>query len=87
MRVGYLSAEKRVTGPMPESPARQRLHDSSVDNPIGVINPIPVITTFLMRARLYIAVFGNDFGEKDSGFFRGKQDELCAAHPTRILGE
>lgn len=58
---------------MPDSPARQRLHDSSVDNPIGVINPIPVITTFLMRARLSTAVVENNFGEKDSGFFRGKQ--------------
>jgi hypothetical protein len=27
-------------------------HDSSVDNPIGVIKPIPVITTFLIFGSL-----------------------------------
>jgi hypothetical protein len=36
---------------MPDLPAMQFFHDSSVDNPIGVINPIPVTTTFLMLGR------------------------------------
>jgi len=31
------------------------LHDSSVDNPIGVIKPIPVITTFLIFDGLVMA--------------------------------
>src|SRR5688572_21953371 len=43
--VGNVEASKSVVRSIPDSPASRRLHTPSMSWPIGVIQPIPVMTT------------------------------------------
>jgi len=45
MLVGNVPASKRVVRAIPDSPFISRDHTPSMDWPIGVIQPIPVMTT------------------------------------------
>jgi len=43
--VGNVEASKIVVRDIPDSPARSRFHTLSMECPIGVTQPIPVMTT------------------------------------------
>ena len=45
MVVGKVEASKMLVRAMPDSPASRRFQTSSMEWPIGVIQPIPVMTT------------------------------------------
>jgi hypothetical protein len=45
MLVGKVEALKRVVRAIPLSPLSRRFHTSSIECPMGVIQPIPVMTT------------------------------------------
>src|SRR5215216_5956066 len=45
MLVGKVEASNSVVRSMPDSPASKRFQTSSMECPIGVIHPIPVMTT------------------------------------------
>src|SRR4051812_10555102 len=50
MLVGKVDASKSVVRAMPDSPLSRRFHTASMEWPIGVTQPIPVMTTrFMVR--------------------------------------
>src|SRR5215212_6519828 len=48
MLVGKVEASKIVVRAIPDSPLRRRFHTPSMEWPIGVTQPIPVMTTRFM---------------------------------------
>src|SRR5687768_5228390 len=74
MLVGKVEASKRVVRAMPDSPLSRRFHTPSMEWPIGVTQPIPVMTTRFMGVQL--AVQADALRSLSTPPRRGK---LCAA--------
>ena len=56
-RVSYAAVSKRVTGPIPDSPATSRFQNSSTEFPSGQMTPCPVTTT--RRGAPFLRCFTN----------------------------